>query len=109
MQKAKTARRRRKWQRGLVSHQLQGGGWEISYLTTKKESEKFKIWGLAAEGLRDHTAIDGSPKGIPGRHGVCGWSVGQLDHDGELESMHGHIGLTDTKDVRCKERSDEWT
>ena len=53
------------------------------------ESERYTRWSLPAEDLRDHIAIDGSRKRIPGRHGVCGWSVVQLDHGEELEPVHG--------------------
>ena len=42
-------------------------------------------------GMRDHITIDGSLAGSPGRHGACAWSVDWLDHDGELEPMHGYV------------------
>ena len=37
--------------------------------------------------------IVGSVKGNPGMYGACGWSLVQLDHDGELHPMRGYFGL----------------
>ena len=68
--------------------------------TISWESEKFKKLASTISSVRDHIAIDGSLKGILGRHGACGWSV-QLDHGGELEPMHVFLGPL-MQELMCK-------
>ena len=47
---------------------------------------------MLVEGFRNHVATDGLLLGVPDRRAVCGWSVVQLDHDEEMEPMHGIDG-----------------
>ena len=48
---------------------------------------------LPTESLRDHITIDGSLKGIPGKHGACGWPVVQPRFTMESSwPMHGLFG-----------------
>ena len=56
------------------------------------ESEKYKSWGLPAEGFRGHVATDGSLLGVTGKWSACGWSVVQLDYDGDLGPVYGVYG-----------------
>ena len=52
---------------------------------------------MPVEGFRNHVATDGSLLGVSGTWGACGWSVVQLDHDEEMEPMHGMYGTLDTE------------
>ena len=58
----------------------------------KWESEKHKSCGMPAGGFKCHVATHGSLLGLAGQSGACGWSVVQLDHDEELEPLHGMCG-----------------
>ena len=94
-QEAETLKRTSKSQRGLVSYLPKKKRKLEKSLDDKKKwkSEKFKLWSLPFESLQDHITIGASLKGIPGRHGAYGWSVVQLDHDGEAEPTHASVGV----------------
>ena len=63
----------------------------------KEESEKHKRWGLPAKGFKGHVATDGSPLGMKGKWGACGWSEVQLDYDEELGPLHGMYGSVEAE------------
>ena len=58
----------------------------------KWKSKKHQRWGLPAEGFQGHVAADGSLLGVTGKWRVCGWSVVQIDYDGETGPMFGVYG-----------------
>ena len=67
--------------------------WNRGHFSMKKwESEMHKSWGMPAEAFKGHVATDGSLLGTAGKWGACGWSVVQLDYDGELGPLHGMYG-----------------
>ena len=47
---------------------------------------------LPVEGFKGHVATDGSLLGSAGKWRACGWAVVQLDHDEEMEPLHGMYG-----------------
>ena len=62
-----------------------------------REDEK-KLLDCRRVGVREAQKLgppSGTLKRIHGRHGACGWSVVQPDHDGELEPVHGCVGPTE--------------
>ena len=87
-QKARSSKEEWRWQSGIVTHPLSEGQWNRGrFSMTKWESEN---WGMpAGEG---HVATDGALGGTAGKCGACGWSVVQLDSDGELGRIHGMYG-----------------
>ena len=92
-EKAKTSKKKWKWQRGIVVHLLSESRWNRCHFSmTKWESEKHKSWGMPAEGFKGHVAIDGSLLGTAGKWGACCWSVVQMDYDEEVEPLHGMYG-----------------
>ena len=50
---------------------------------------------MPVEGFRNLVAADGSSLGVSGRWGASVWSVVQLDHDEDMEPMHGMYGILD--------------
>ena len=60
-------------------------------------SEEHNSLGFPAEGFRDHVATDGSLLGAAEKWRACGWSVVQLDQDGELGPMHGMYGTLEAE------------
>ena len=87
---AKGGRKKWKWQRGIVEHPLSGSQWNRDHFSMRKcESEKHKTWSMQVEGFRGHVSTDGSLQGNTGKWRACGWAVVQLDHDGEMGSLHG--------------------
>ena len=68
----------RRWNRGL-------------FRLKRWESERHKSWGLQAEWFQGHVATDGSLIGVTGKWSACGWSVVQLDYDGELGTFAWHV------------------
>ena len=65
--------------------------WSFQY-EKKWESEKHTSSGIPAEGFKGHVATDGSLLGTAGKWRARGWSVVHLDHDEELEPLHGMYG-----------------
>ena len=73
-------------------HPLSESQWNRGHFGMRKwESEKHKIWCMAAEGF--HVATDGSLLGAAGKWRACGWAVVQLDYDeeGPLHGMYGSM------------------
>ena len=56
-----------------------------------------KSWSTPAEGFKGHGATDGSLLGAAGEWGACGWSVVQLDYDGEMRPLQGSCGSTEAE------------
>ena len=50
-----------------------------------------------AEGFKSHVAPDGPLLGVTGKWSAGGWSVVQLDHDGEFGFLHGVYGKMDAE------------
>ena len=70
--------------RHLAKYPLSGSSWRVDHLAVRRlESEKHRNWRIPVEGYRDHVT------GVLGRWSACGWSVVQLDHDGEMGPTHG--------------------
>ena len=91
--KARTSKKEWKWQRGIVEYPLSGSQWNRGHFSMRKwESEKHKSWGIPAEGLKGHVAIDGSLLGNDGKWRGCGWAVVRLDYDKEMGPPHGMYG-----------------
>ena len=88
-QKAKTSKKERKWQRGIVTYALSESRWNRGHYSMKKwESEKHKSWCMPARGFKGHVAT----LGTGGRWGACAWSVVRLDNDEEFGLLHGMYG-----------------
>ena len=82
-QKARISKKEWNWQKGIVAHPFSESRLKRGHFSmTKWESEKHKSWGMPAEGFGGHVATDGSLPGIAGKWGACGWSMVQLDYDG---------------------------
>ena len=74
-------------------HPLSESQWNRGHFSMRKcESEKHKSLSMPAEGFKGHVATDSSLLGAAGKWGACGWSVVQLDYDGELGPFHGMYG-----------------
>ena len=74
-QKARTSKKEWKSQRGIVEHPLSGNQWNKGHFSMRKwDSEKYKSWGMPAEGSKGHVATDGSSLGNDGKRRAC---VGQ--------------------------------
>ena len=59
-QKARTSKQEWKWQRGIVEHPLSGSQWNRGHFSMRKwESQKYKSWGIPAEGFKGRIATDG--------------------------------------------------
>ena len=92
-QKARTSKTEWKWQGRIVTHPLCESRWNRGHFSVKKwESEKHKSWDILAKGVVGHVTTDGSLPGRAGKWGACGWAVVQLDHDEEMEPLHGMYG-----------------
>ena len=50
---------------------------------------------MPCEVFLDHVATDDSLSGVAGMWSACGLSVVELDHDEEMELMHGMHGTSD--------------
>ena len=60
-EKARTAKKEWKCQRGIVTHLVSESQWNRGHFSVKKwESEKHKSWGTPAEEFKGHVATDGS-------------------------------------------------
>ena len=82
--KARTSKKEWTWQRGIVTHPGSESQWNRGLFSMKKwESEKHKSWGMPAEEFEGHVDTDGSFLCTAGEWEACGWSVVQLDYDGD--------------------------
>ena len=81
-----------------MTHPLSESLWLNSLLEVRQRvSEQPRSGSFPVEGFRDHVATDGSLLRVTGKRSACGWSVVQLDHDKEMEPMHGMHGTLDAE------------
>ena len=57
--------------------------------------KSIKGGAFPAEGIQGLVATDGSLLSVTGKLGVCGWSLVQLEYDGELRPLHGMYGTVE--------------
>ena len=92
-QKARTSKKERNWQRGIVVHPLGESQWNRGHFSMKKwESEQHQSWSIPVGGFAGHVAADVSLVGMAGKWRACGCSVVQLDFDKELGLLYAMYG-----------------
>ena len=83
-QKARTSKKERKWQRGVVTHPLSESQWNRCLFSMKKWSLRSTKAGACQQKASRPT--------WPQLGEACAWAVVQLDYDEDMEPLHGMYG-----------------